>query len=86
MYFDAISECPHLDVEEVDAGPIPTVPQIIEPQESDDVTLTIPVPVLATQRLARLYKLVTPLILSSLESCHSSKQICLELWKNRMSF
>lgn len=50
MLFDAISECPHLNVEEVDDGAVPTVPQIVEPQESNGVTLTIPIPVMATQR------------------------------------
>lgn len=54
MFFDAISECPHVNIEEFDDGFVPTVPQIVEPQESNGVTLTVPVPVMATQRLASL--------------------------------
>lgn len=50
MFFDAISECPHVNVEEVDDGSIPTAPQIVEPSESNGVTLTVPVPVIAIQR------------------------------------
>ncbi|XP_053534209.1 cyclic nucleotide-gated cation channel beta-1 [Ictalurus punctatus] len=45
-------ECPHVSVEEVDDGSIPIVPQIVEPQESNGVSLTVPVPVMATQRRA----------------------------------
>lgn len=50
LFSDAISECPHVSVEEVDDGSIPTVPQIVEPPESNGVTLTVPVPVIAIQR------------------------------------
>ncbi|XP_058243389.1 cyclic nucleotide-gated cation channel beta-3 isoform X1 [Hemibagrus wyckioides] len=52
-------ECPHLNVEEVDDGSVPTVPQIVEPQESNGVTLTIPIPVMATQSKAVLVERVT---------------------------
>lgn len=50
MFFGAISECPHVNIEEVHDGSIPTVPQILEPQESNGVTLTVPVPAMASQR------------------------------------
>lgn len=49
MFSDAISECPHVNVEEVDDRSIPTVPQIVEPEESNGVTLTVPVPLMAIQ-------------------------------------
>ncbi|KAK2848287.1 hypothetical protein Q7C36_009969 [Tachysurus vachellii] len=52
-------ECPHLNVEEVDDGSIPTVPQIVEPQESNGGTLTIPIPVMANQSKAVLVERVT---------------------------
>ncbi|XP_046721282.1 cyclic nucleotide-gated cation channel beta-1 isoform X2 [Silurus meridionalis] len=45
-------ECPHVNVEEVEDASIPTVPQIVEPQESNAVTLTVPVPVMAIQSKA----------------------------------
>lgn len=50
IFFDAISECPHVNVEEVEDGSISTVPQIVEPQELNSVTLTVPITVLATHR------------------------------------
>ncbi|KAM9480708.1 uncharacterized protein cngb1a [Clarias gariepinus] len=45
-------ECPHVNVEEVEDGSISTVPQIVEPQELNSVTLTVPITVLATHRRA----------------------------------
>lgn len=84
MFFDAISECPHVNIEEVNDGSIPTVPQILEPQESNGVTLTVPVPVMATQRWASLWKLAwwtaNLLYWNGIVFCHSSKWRSLELW------
>ncbi|TST73090.1 Cyclic nucleotide-gated cation channel beta-1 [Bagarius yarrelli] len=50
LYFYAILECPHLNIEEVGDGSVSTVPRIVEPKESNGVSLTIPLPEIATQR------------------------------------